>query len=60
MHSMYLGVWPRYRWDGKAWPVGSPEAIMAGKPSAGGFWGVLGAIKGDLDDWAKNFRLDVQ
>ena len=60
MHYMYLGVWPRYRWDGKAWPVGSPEAIMAGKPSAGGFWCVLWSIKGDLDDWAKNFRLDVQ
>ncbi len=46
-------------WTGAAWPAGSREALLAesGEPLAGGYFGVLWMMKGDLDYFAKVLRL---
>ena len=47
--ALYEGTWPLTQWNGRPWPAGSFQARKAGSPLAGGYFGVLWALKGDLD-----------
>eukprot|EP00969_Alexandrium_andersonii_P358556 15451247-Alexandrium_andersonii.AAC.1 len=57
LHYLWLGVWPRRDHNGAAWPQGSTEAALGGTPLAGGMYGVLMALKGDLDYFAHSLGL---
>lgn len=54
---LFLGQWPRRDHKEQPYPPGSPEAQKAGSPLAGGFFGVLWCIKGDLEHMTKVFGL---
>lgn len=57
-HWLYVGVWPRVDWNADPWTDSHPsEKALAGKPLAGGYFGVLYALKGDLDYFAKSLKL---
>lgn len=55
---LYLGIWPTCDAWGKPWQAHQlSELALAGTQLAGGYFGVLWIIKGDLDHLAKNLHL---
>lgn len=52
---LFRGVWPETDVNGAPFDKHSPEGKRAGQQLAGGFRGVLWAIKGDLDHMSKAF-----
>jgi hypothetical protein len=55
--ALFAGVWPSESWDGKPWPQGSAEALLAGRELANGHFGVVFLLKGDWDFFCKAFGL---
>ena len=53
LHWLALGKWPDRSWNGEVYPPGSADAERAGKDLANGFFGVLWALRGDLDYYSK-------
>lgn len=54
---LWSGLWPAADHNGKSYAPGTAEHSKANTPLAGGFFGILFAIKGDLDYYAKVLRL---
>ena len=48
-HWLFLGKWPSHDWKGVKYTRLSEDGQRAGKPLAGGFYGCLWAVMGDLD-----------
>lgn len=58
LHWLYMGQWPKVDWHGRAWGPDRPSDLNnAGKPLADGMFGVILAIKGDLEYFAKSLGL---
>ena len=58
LHWLYAGVWPPVDWNGDSWDDTRPsERSLANQPLAGGYFGVLYALKGDADYFAKSLKL---
>jgi hypothetical protein len=55
-HALYTGFWPYDDWDNIPFTSGF-HFEMRGKPLAGGFFGVLWAVKVDLEALWKEFKL---
>lgn len=51
--AMYMGVWPDTDWTGSMYHHSTPEGRKAGTPLAGGYFGVLLQLSGDLDYFHK-------
>ncbi len=47
------GKWPDRSWNSREYSIGSADAERAGKDLAGGYFGVLWALRGDLDYYKK-------
>ena len=61
MYWLFLGVHPKRDPSGKAYseyPDGHPDKEKAGTPLAGGFFGVLWLLLGDLEEMAKAWLLN--
>ena len=54
---LFSSVWPRSDYRGYNYPPKSFEAARAGKPLAGGFYGILLGMCGDADYFAKFLRM---
>ena len=57
--SLFTGVWPSSDWRGNRYDPASPEGQKAGKPLAGGYYGCLVQLCGDLDYFSKWMNLPV-
>lgn len=55
--ALWEGMWPSRDHHGKPFPAGSQAHRLANTPLAGGYFGALVTIKGDLDYYAKVLRL---
>lgn len=49
LRALYKGKWPTHDHKGKAYPVGSAEAIIGDTDLAGGYFALIWLIKSDLD-----------
>lgn len=56
---LFSGYHPKKDQYGHPWPIGSSERKLAddNTPLAGGYFGVIWLIKGDLDHYAKNLKI---
>ena len=57
LRQLYLGIWPSCDHRGVAYESNSAEGSLAGQPLAGGYFGVVWLIKGDLDYVANYLHL---
>ena len=59
LHFLWLGIHPTVDMFGNPWdPVFHPaEVALQGAPLAGGYFGMVHIIKGDLDEFAKGLGL---
>ena len=51
--TLYMGVWPAADWTGSRYHHSTPAGRKAGTPLAGGYFGVLLQLSGDLDYFTK-------
>ena len=51
--AMYMGVWPAADWTGRRYHHSTRAGRKAGTPLAGGYFGVLLQLSGDLDYFTK-------
>ena len=58
LEACFEGTHPAKDYKGNAWPQGSVEASLAGKPWAEGYCTVPWLCKGDLDQFAKVWQLE--
>ena len=56
LYWLFVGKWPARDWENQPWPEGSQAGNLANAPLAGGFYGVLWLVKGDLEHMAKSFK----
>lgn len=57
LYWLFVGRWPSRDWDERPYEPTSPEGRRAGQPLAGGYYGVLWCVKGDLEHMHKAFGL---
>ncbi|CAE7776529.1 unnamed protein product, partial [Symbiodinium necroappetens] len=55
--ALWLGYWPTRDHEGRRFPAGSIQAERAGQALAGGFYGVLWSLIGDLDYFTQILQL---
>lgn len=53
LYWMFLGVWPKRDHTGERYPPDSELGKRAGTPLAGGYYGVLWCLRGDLEHMCK-------
>jgi len=53
--AIAAGKHPTLDWDGNPWGAGTRQAKVAGRPLAGGYYGVLYSLRGDLEFFRGHF-----
>ena len=59
LYWLWVGKWPDRDHDDKPYPAGSEDARRALTDLAGGFYGVVWTLRGDLDYYAKSLGLNM-
>lgn len=57
LYWLFVGVWPRRDENGQPYVAGTTAAVKAGQPLAGGFYGIVWALRADLDHHSKAYGL---